>query len=91
MSLVQSAIMNRVDPWAYLSEVLACMHSHPSARIGELCRIAGNLPSWRAPLTARISEAGRLDAHCANAPKLRDGHFRARRCAARMSGPPGTT
>jgi len=36
MSLVQSAKLNRVDPWAYLRDVLARIHSHPSHRIDEL-------------------------------------------------------
>lgn len=33
MSLVQSAKLNRLDPWAYL---LARIHSHPSQRLDEL-------------------------------------------------------
>jgi transposase len=36
MSLVQSAKMNGLDPWAYLRDVLARIHSHPSHRIDEL-------------------------------------------------------
>jgi transposase len=36
MSLVQSAKLNRQDPWAYLRDVLARIHSHPSHRIDEL-------------------------------------------------------
>ena len=43
MSLVQSAKLNRIDPWAYLRDVLARIHAHPSQRIDEL------LPHrWRA-------------------------------------------
>lgn len=36
MSLVQSAKLNGLDPWAYLRDVLARIHSHPSHRLGEL-------------------------------------------------------
>ena len=36
MSLVQSAKLNGLDPWAYLRDVLARIHSHPSGRIDEL-------------------------------------------------------
>jgi hypothetical protein len=36
MSLVQSAKLNGLDPWAYLRDVLARIHSHPSQRIDEL-------------------------------------------------------
>jgi hypothetical protein len=36
MSLVQSAKLNGIDPWAYLRDVLARVHSHPSNRIDEL-------------------------------------------------------
>ena len=36
MSLVQSAKLNGLDPWAYLRDVLACIHSHPSHRLDEL-------------------------------------------------------
>jgi transposase len=36
MSLVQSAKLNRIDPWAYLRDVLARIHSHPASRIDEL-------------------------------------------------------
>jgi transposase len=36
MSLVQSAKLNGLDPWAYLRDVLARIHSHPSHRIEEL-------------------------------------------------------
>jgi transposase len=36
MSLVQSAKLNRLDPWAYLRDVLERIHSHPSHRIDEL-------------------------------------------------------
>jgi len=36
MSLVQSAKLNGLDPWAYLRDVLARIHSHPSRRIDEL-------------------------------------------------------
>jgi hypothetical protein len=43
MSLVQSAKLNGLDPWAYLRDVLARIHTHPSHRIDEL------LPHrWRA-------------------------------------------
>jgi len=43
MSLVQSAKLNGLDPWAYLRDVLARIHSHPSQRLDEL------LPHrWRA-------------------------------------------
>jgi transposase len=36
MSLVQSAKLNKIDPWAYLRDVLARIHGHPASRIGEL-------------------------------------------------------
>jgi len=36
MSLVQSVKLNALDPWAYLRDVLARIHSHPSHRIDEL-------------------------------------------------------
>ena len=36
MSLVQSAKLNKLDPWAYLRDVLARIHSHPASRIHEL-------------------------------------------------------
>lgn len=36
MSLVQSAKLNKIDPWAYLRDVLARIHSHPVGRIDEL-------------------------------------------------------
>ena len=36
MRLVQSAKMNGVEPWAYLRDVLARIHSHPNSRIEEL-------------------------------------------------------
>lgn len=36
MSLVQSAKLNGLDPWAYLGDVLARIHSHPSQRLDEL-------------------------------------------------------
>jgi transposase len=36
MSLVQSAKLNGLDPWAYLRDVLARIHGHPSSRIDEL-------------------------------------------------------
>lgn len=36
MSLVQSAKLNQIDPWAYLRDVLARIHSHRASRIEEL-------------------------------------------------------
>jgi transposase len=36
MSLVQSAKLNGLDPWAYLRDVLARIHMHPSHRLEEL-------------------------------------------------------
>lgn len=36
MSLVQSAKLNKIDPWAYLRDVLARIHGHPASRIDEL-------------------------------------------------------
>jgi len=36
MSLVQSAKLNKLDPWAYLRDVLARIHSHPASRIDSL-------------------------------------------------------
>jgi transposase len=36
MSLVQSAKLNKIDPWAYLRDVLARIHGHPNSRIDEL-------------------------------------------------------
>ena len=36
MSLVQSAKLNGLDPWAYLRDVLARIHSHPFHRLEEL-------------------------------------------------------
>jgi hypothetical protein len=36
MSLVQSAKLNKLDPWASLRDVLARIHGHPSNRIDEL-------------------------------------------------------
>ena len=36
MSLVQSAKLNGLDPWAYLRDVLQRIHSHPSQRLNEL-------------------------------------------------------
>ena len=36
MSLVQSAKLNRIEPWVYLRDVLARIHSHPASRIDEL-------------------------------------------------------
>jgi transposase len=36
MSLVQSAKLNQIDPWAYLRDVLARLHNHPASRIDEL-------------------------------------------------------
>jgi transposase len=47
MSLVQSAKLNKVEPWAYLRDVLARIHSHPASRIDEL------LPHrWRSSASA---------------------------------------
>ncbi len=47
MSLVQSAKLNKVEPWAYLRDVLARIHCHPVSRIDEL------LPHrWQASGTA---------------------------------------
>jgi transposase len=36
MSLVQSAKLNGLDPWAYLRDVLERLPSHPNSRIDEL-------------------------------------------------------
>ena len=36
MSLVQSAKLNGLDPWAYLRDVLARIHTHPHHRLEEL-------------------------------------------------------
>ena len=36
MSLVQSAKLNGLDPWAYLRDVLARIHLHPNHRLEEL-------------------------------------------------------
>jgi transposase len=36
MSLVQSAKLNGLDPWAYLRDVLARIHAHPNHRLDEL-------------------------------------------------------
>jgi hypothetical protein len=36
MSLVQSAKLNKLDPWTYLRDVLARIHCHPASRIDEL-------------------------------------------------------
>jgi transposase len=36
MSLVQSAKLNKLDPWAYLRDVLARIHRHPNRHIDEL-------------------------------------------------------
>jgi transposase len=36
ISLVQSAKLCRIDPWAYLRDVLARIHNHPASRIDEL-------------------------------------------------------
>lgn len=44
MSLVQSAKLNGLDPWAYLRDVLGRINGHPNSRIDEL------LPHrWRPP------------------------------------------
>jgi transposase len=42
MSLVQSAKLNGLDPWAYLRDVLGRIHSHPIAASTNCCRIAGS-------------------------------------------------
>ncbi|WP_447778165.1 transposase domain-containing protein [Variovorax boronicumulans] len=36
ISLMQLVKLNRLDPWAYLRDVLARIHSHPSHRLDEL-------------------------------------------------------
>ena len=36
MSLVQSAKLNGLDPWAYLRDVLVRIHTHPHHRLDEL-------------------------------------------------------
>jgi hypothetical protein len=36
VSLVQSAKLNGLEPWAYLRDVLTRIHSHPSHRLEEL-------------------------------------------------------
>lgn len=36
MSLVQSAKLNGLDPWAYLRDVLVRIHTHPNHRLDEL-------------------------------------------------------
>lgn len=36
MSLIQSARMNDLDPYVYLSDVLARLPTHPASRIAEL-------------------------------------------------------
>lgn len=36
MSLVQTAKLNGLDPWAYLRDVLARLHTHPNHRLEEL-------------------------------------------------------
>jgi hypothetical protein len=36
VSLLQSAKLNRHDPWAYLKDVLERLLTHPNNRIGEL-------------------------------------------------------
>lgn len=35
MSLVRSTKLNRIDPWAYLRDVLARLRGHPASRIDE--------------------------------------------------------
>jgi hypothetical protein len=42
MSLVQSAKLNGLDPWAYLRDVLARIHTHPNHHAStSCCRTAG--------------------------------------------------
>jgi transposase len=36
MSLVQSAKLDKINPWAGLRDVLARLHNHPESRIDEL-------------------------------------------------------
>ena len=40
MSLVQSAKLHKIDPWAYLRDVLARIHSHPASRIDDAAAAA---------------------------------------------------
>jgi hypothetical protein len=46
MSLVQSAKLNGLDPWAHLRDVLARIHTHPSHRLDELLPHRWR-PAWR--------------------------------------------
>lgn len=36
MSLIQSAKLNELDPWAYLKDVIERLPTHPASRIAEL-------------------------------------------------------
>lgn len=36
MGLMQLAKLSKIDPWAYLRDVLARIHAHPANRIDEL-------------------------------------------------------
>lgn len=36
MSLIQSAKLNELDPWAYLKDVLARLPTQPASRVAEL-------------------------------------------------------
>ena len=49
MSLIQSARMNRHDPWAYLNDVLRPLPTQPNSRIAELLPhtwVTDQLPAW---------------------------------------------
>jgi len=64
MSLVQSVKLNGLDPWAYLSDVLARIHSHPSHRIDELLPLAGGPYAVRQAHEAhRDADRGRRRGH----------------------------
>jgi hypothetical protein len=47
MSLVQSAKLNGLDPWAYLRDVLARTTRTPTTSWKNCCRIAGDWPERR--------------------------------------------